>query len=159
MKVIFLDFDGVLNSRAYDRVRNWNDEKTFIDKTRLTLLKEIVDKTGAVIVLSTTWRNHWNKRYELRDITGKIIVDIFTEAGLEIYDKTPNLGINAERYDEVKAWLEDYQDEVESFVILDDYMYGWKELSDNFIRTEPHRTLGLLEEHVQKAIEILNKKQ
>lgn len=156
MKVIFLDIDGVLNSRAYDRVRDWNDERTFIDKTRLPLVKEIVDKTGALIVLSTTWRRHWNQREELRDITGKIMVDIFSEGGLDIYDKTPSLGICAERHDEVKQWLDDHEGEVESFVIIDDYIFGWKELNDNFVRTEPNKSLGLCEEQVQKAIAILN---
>ena len=57
MKVIFLDIDGVLNSRAYDRKRNWN-EQSDIDETRLTLVKEIVDATEAKIVLSSTWRQH-----------------------------------------------------------------------------------------------------
>ena len=55
MKVIFLDIDGVLNSGAYDRRRNWN-ELTDIDESRLPLVKQIVDQTGAVIVLSSTWR-------------------------------------------------------------------------------------------------------
>ena len=46
MKVIFLDIDGVLNSRAYDRKRNRN-EQTDIDETRLPLVKEIIERTGA----------------------------------------------------------------------------------------------------------------
>ncbi len=53
MKIIFLDIDGVLNSRTYDRKRNWN-EQTDIDESRLPLVKEIVDSTGAEIVLSST---------------------------------------------------------------------------------------------------------
>ncbi len=52
MKIIFLDIDGVLNSRTYDRKRNWN-EQTDIDESRLPLVKEIVDSTGAEIVLSS----------------------------------------------------------------------------------------------------------
>ena len=60
MKVIFLDIDGVLNSRAYDRKRNW-DELTNIDESRLPLVKNIVDETGARIVLSSTWKTHWDK--------------------------------------------------------------------------------------------------
>ena len=46
MKILFLDIDGVLNSRAYDCRRNWN-EQTNIDETRLPLVKEIVAKTAA----------------------------------------------------------------------------------------------------------------
>ena len=51
MKVIFLDIDGVLNSSAYDRKRDW-DKLTNIDESRLPLVKRIVDETGAKIVLS-----------------------------------------------------------------------------------------------------------
>lgn len=47
MKIIFLDIDGVLNSRAYDRKRNWN-EQTDIDETRLPFIKEIVDRKSVV---------------------------------------------------------------------------------------------------------------
>ena len=60
MKILFLDIDGVLNSRAYDRKRNWS-ELTNIDETRLPLVKKIIDKTGAKIVLISTWRRHWDK--------------------------------------------------------------------------------------------------
>ena len=59
MKIIFLDIDGVLNSRIYDRKRN-RDELTDIDETRLPLVKELVAATGAKIVLSSSWRVHWD---------------------------------------------------------------------------------------------------
>lgn len=41
-------------------------------------------------------------------------------------------------------------------IIIDDYRYGWGKLSDNFVKTNPNFGLGLEEERVQKAIEILN---
>lgn len=41
-------------------------------------------------------------------------------------------------------------------IIIDDYRYGWGKFSDNFVKTNPNFGLGLEEEHVQKAIEILN---
>ena len=157
MKVIFLDIDGVLNSRAYDRKRNWN-EQTDIDETRLPFVKKIVDETGAKIVLSSTWREHWNKAYEKCDKDGVYINKTFAKFGLEIYDKTPNIGLYAERHDEVKTWLDNAQEVIESFVIIDDYRYGWKEFADNFVKTNPNLGLGLEEKHVQKAIEILNSK-
>lgn len=51
MKVIFLDFDGVMNT--------FNDK--ILQDDKLALLAEIVDKTQAKIVLSTSWREHWEK--------------------------------------------------------------------------------------------------
>lgn len=157
MKVVFLDIDGVLNSTIYDRKRDWSDIRSFIDETRLPLVKEIVDKTGAVIVLSTTWRSHWDRREEFCDVTGKIIIEIFGKFGLNIYDKTPCLGLFSTRYDEIKQWLEEQIEEIESFVIIDDYLCGWKDLSDNFVKTDPNRAMGLESQDVEKAIAILNK--
>ena len=156
MKVIFLDIDGVLNSRAYDRKRNW-DEQTNIDETRLPLVKRIVDETGAKIILSSTWREHWNDDPKLCGDDGNYINKTFAKFGLEIYGKTPDLGITAERPDEIRAWLNGATETVESFVIIDDYRYAWSELADRFVKTNPNFGLGLEEDHVLKAIEILNK--
>ncbi len=155
MKIVFLDIDGVLNSRSYDRVRNYNVESN-IDESRLPLLKEIIDASGAQIVLSSTWREYWDKDPVLCGDDGVYINQTFAKYGLKIYDKTPYMGICADRKDEIKSWLDANGKDVESFVIIDDYRYGWAELSDNFVKTNPHFGLGLEEEHVKKAIEILN---
>ncbi len=155
MKVIFLDIDGVLNSRAYDRKRNWN-EQTDIDETRMPLVKKIVDETGAKIVLSSTWRVHWDECADRRDADGVYVNDTFAKYGLEIYGKTPDLGIKFDRPDEIRAWLQAAQEIIESFVIIDDYRYGWGKLSDRFVKTNPNFGAGLEEEHVRTAIEILN---
>ncbi len=155
MKIIFLDIDGVLNSRAYDRTRNWN-EQTDIDVTRLPLVKKIVDKTGAKIVLSSTWREHWSEDEAKCDEDGIYINRVFAKFGLEIYGKTPEIGITADRPTEIKAYLKEAKEKVESFVIIDDYRYAWKEMSENFVKTAPNFGLGLEEEHANKAIEILN---
>ncbi|MDE6690910.1 MAG: hypothetical protein K2K04_02975 [Clostridia bacterium] len=156
MKVIFLDIDGVLNSRAYDRKRNWN-EQTNIDETRLPLVKRIVDETGAKIVLSSTWREHWSVDPLLCDDDGVYINKTFAKYGLEIYGKTPDLWLTAERPDEIKAWLKSSTETIVSFVIIDDYRYAWVELADKVVKTNPNFGLGLEEEHVLKAIAILNK--
>lgn len=155
MKIIFLDIDGVLNSRAYDRKRNW-DEQTDIDETRLPLIKEIVDATGAKIVLSSTWRQYWDRDTNRCDEDGLYINKTFGKFGLSIFDKTPDLGIATVRMDEISKWLKDTDEEIESFVIIDDYRYGWGDLSEHFVKTEPNFRLGIEKEHVEKAIEILN---
>ena len=61
MKVIFLDIDGVLNtSQTFIEIDNefikTGKRRIEIDLDRVELLKEIVDATGAVIVLSSSWR-------------------------------------------------------------------------------------------------------
>ncbi|MDE7264993.1 MAG: hypothetical protein K2N52_01805 [Clostridia bacterium] len=157
MKIIFLDIDGVLNSRIYDGKRD-KSRQTDIDETRLPLVKSIVDRTGAKIVLSSTWRVHWDKNPDKCDEDGAYINSTFAKFGLEVYGKTPDLGIDFDRPEEISAWLECAAEEIKSFVIIDDYRYAWGKLSDNFVKTNPNFGLGLEEEHVKQAIEILNTK-
>ena len=155
MKILFLDIDGVLNSRAYDCHRNW-DEQTNIDETRLPLVKEIVEKTGAEIVLTSTWRRHLDDDLNACDEAGAYIVRTFAKHGLRIFSKTPDFGRDASRRDEVAAWLLERGKAVETFVILDDCAFGWGELSPFYVHTNPHFGYGLEEEHVIRAIAILN---
>ena len=82
MKVIFLDFDGVLNSEKY--IRTCGHYGVIIDPSRMVMLKEIIDKTDAKIVLSTSWREHWSKDASLCNDTGREINRIFAEYSLEI---------------------------------------------------------------------------
>ena len=155
MKIIFLDIDGVLNSRAYDRKRDWN-KQTDIDETRLPLIREIVDATDAKIVLSSTWRQHWEKARERCDEDGRYINRTFAKYGLFIFDKTPDLGDRGLRRDEIKRWLKETKEEIETFVIIDDYRYGWGDLSERFVKTDPNFRLGIEKEQVTQAIKILN---
>lgn len=152
MNVIFLDIDGVLNSAEYDSNRNEKDGN--IDLTRLPLLKEIVDKTNAKIVLSSSWRKVWFKDISLCDIVGKELSDTFNSAGLEIYDKTPVLG---RRKDEIKAWLQN-NPHIENYAIIDDMTFGWEELSDHLVKTNALIGRGLEQTHVDSAIKILTYK-
>ncbi|MDE7380098.1 MAG: hypothetical protein K2N14_03500, partial [Clostridia bacterium] len=92
MKIIFLDIDGVLNSLKYDASRD-KRKLTNIDETRLPILKSIVEKTGAKIVLSSTWREYWDKDPRICRKAGVYINETFAKYGLEVYDKTPYLGL------------------------------------------------------------------
>jgi HAD domain in Swiss Army Knife RNA repair proteins len=53
MKVIFLDIDGVLNC---DRTPNPRDLPYIVDRRLLRRFKSLVARTGAKVVLSSTWR-------------------------------------------------------------------------------------------------------
>ena len=154
MKVIFLDIDGVLNSIAFDRERT--SEHGNIDETRLPLLKQILDETGALIVLSSSWRKHWDKESSLCDNLGVEINSIFGIYDIAIYDKTPQLQSN-DRAEELRWWLSQ-NEMVKSFVILDDIAFGWGlDLQDHLVKTNCRIGRGLECQHVIRAIELLNK--
>ncbi len=155
MKIIFLDFDGVLNSLQYDRERRTDQGN--IDKSRLVLLEGLVEQTNAKIVLTTTWRKHWNKDNSLCDAIGEEINTIFDKHGLHIYDKTSEIDV-VDRAAEVRTWLQSHVNEVEEFVILDDIAFGWGELETHLVKTNYRIGRGLETIHIDKAKNILIKK-
>ena len=155
MKVIFLDIDGVLNSIAFDRERT--NEQGNIDESRLLLLKQILDETGALIVLSSSWRKHWDKEPSLCDNLGAEINSIFAIYDIAIYDKTPRLQSN-DRAEEIRLWLSQ-NESTTAYAILDDIAFGWgADLQEHLVKTNSRIGRGLEYFHVEKATEILNKR-
>lgn len=171
MKVIFLDIDGVLNSADYfDKVREkkdnpdncMNHEKLNqqLNEEKVKLLKEIVDQTGAKIVLSSTWRILFNEKNNEKDPHYLFLEDTLNKYGLKIMSQTPYLSCN--RPAEIKAWLNNRVDKDDIvFVSLDDDfrkgqydVYGIGHCLVHTSFYEPNG--GLRKEHVEKAIEILN---
>ena len=61
------------------------------------------------------------------------------------------------RRDEIQKWLTDSKESIDAFVIIDDYRYGWGDLSSHFVKTDPNLRLGIEKEHVDRAIEIINR--
>ena len=109
-----------------------------------------MDATGALIVLSSTWRDEWNKENE--SLNGPNFNELrakFQEFGMDFYDRTGAWDTRGRGWD-IMEWMDGR--DVDSFVILDD----WNDMgpiSDHLIWTNP--TYGLTEEQVQEAIEIL----
>ena len=156
MKIIFLDIDGVLNSDTYLKSRPANSADNRIDLSRVKLLADLVKSTNAKIVLTSTWRVDWNMIPLLCGNFGKYINECFSAYGISIFDKTPCISLLNGRRKEIVTWLSRHRGDVESFVILDDMDFGWEELHSSVVITNP-QGYGLEEEHVQKAIELLNK--
>ena len=150
MKIIFLDFDGVLNSEKY--LHSCGQFGVVLDPSRLILLEQTVKATGAQIVLSSSWREHWGQTLSACDETGITINKIFNEHGLKVFDKTPKLGTRREQ--EIAAWLKNHP-EPENFVVLDDAFLSADFLNGHFVKTSNIRP-GLDENDVAKAILILN---
>ena len=111
MKVVFLDIDGVLNSHrtaiAFGGIpfTTARSGRSRLDEVAIRLIGGIVRASGAVIVLSSTWRKHedW--------------LDYGPALDLPIIDRTPSLCGN--RGTEIADWLRRHPD-VERYAIIDD---------------------------------------
>ena len=155
MKILFLDIDGVLNSKQYDATRSMTDSFN-IDESRLPLVKEIIDRTGARVVLSSSWRKKLYDDLRPKCGEGTRLLMTFEAASIPIYAITPcDCGLTS-RPDEIRAWLSASGDKVEAYAILDDAFGGWGELSDRLVRTSYLSGRGLEDEHVCEAVRILN---
>ena len=164
MKVIFLDIDGVLNTYY---TKETIEQYTFVSEDKILLLKELIDKTDAKIVLSYTWRRGWLCK-ECDDpemLTSGDFQDIrlfnALQAKLAEYDihmlgYTDDFGLRGE---EIDQWLKQWDGEpIESFVILDD-MSGAELRPHSRYLIQTSMLEGLNEKHVARAIKILNDKK
>lgn len=132
LKVIFLDFDGVIVT-AHTRYRSG-------DPWCVHLLNDIVKKTGAKVVVSSSWR------------MGSTVSELQAELDswgvkVDVIDKTP-VDHEVQRGVEIKRWLDTRKD-VESFVILDDDT-DMGELASRLVKTNPRH--GLDSGDVDRAV-------
>lgn len=159
MKVIFLDVDGVLNDQMW--LHLFMD--TEIDKVRVARLAEIVKATGAVIVLSSSWRVLPDELDDMDKWIWRQLVDALHEYDMSIYDRTPVIGMD--RPLEIKTWLDQHAGQVEAFVSIDDdyqktaydkYGIGHCLVKTSFYGEEGNLG-GLQDRHVKEAIEKLGR--
>jgi hypothetical protein len=163
-KVIFLDIDGVLNTKWWYTQMDRNTPKdkygyTF-DPRSVANLKKIIDETGADIVISSSWKSfglsELEEMWQDRELPGKLI------------DITPNsvsdeMLLNADldhmelfhiRGMEIKEWLDKHGKNVSHYVIIDDMDNFLPEQKSHFVQTDPE--VGITEEDADIAIKILN---
>lgn len=152
-KVIFLDVNGVLNdSRTKPMIIG-------IDKAHVRQLKQIVDATGAEIVLTSTWKNGWepNRRSTQQPTPyGKYLANKLFNFKLKPIDKTTDNIID--RGTGIKTWL-NHHPWVKNYVVIDDDVFRDydEEIFRHFVHT--HFIHGLTDGHVENAISILNMKE
>lgn len=161
MKVIFLDVDGVLNDQTWLHLFMESE----IDETRVARLAEIVKATDAKIVLSSSWRVLMDEPDEIGMRIWDDFVDKLRKFGLEIYDRTPVIGMD--RPLEIKTWLDKHKGQIDTFISLDDdfdkthydkYNIGHYLVKTYFYGSKDGLLGGLQDYQVAKAIEILNTK-
>ena len=144
MRVVFLDFDGVLNTPAdtevYFRRYGTSLHPSLLKSDLVSLLNRLTRETGAVIVVSSSWRlPHPFRR----------VMHAMRRAGVSapVIDRTPEL---SERGREVMAWVASQRVPV-SYVILDDNPVRGH--GRRFVQTDADR--GLTAEDVARATALL----
>lgn len=151
-KVIFLDIDGVLNDATTD-VRT-PCYCMGIDTEKVKILREIVEETGAEIVLTSTWKSEWDILLENRSADGLYLDRILAAENLQIFDKTEDKV--RDRGQGIRNWLAQHP-EVEKWVVLDDEVFpDFKEfdIMPHLVKTQ--FIFGLTPEHVSFCVEMLN---
>ena len=164
MKLIFLDVDGVLNSQDYivkehDRLGHeayarvyLNQGGTPFDPKCVNFFKYIIDKTDALIRVSSTWRLSKDQRERLNMALGNY--------ANRIIGYTPYLGVEKGRGLEIEQILNNLKEikcPLENYIILDDDKDMTEEQMEHLILTN-YKT-GLTMENAIKRIEKLNKKE
>lgn len=164
MKFIFLDVDGVLNcDTTEETINGW----TFVDNDKIKLIRHIMTKTGAKVVLSSSWRSgyygletgHSNEDESWGIPEYNALVERCGQLGVWFFGCT-RWPESSDRGKEIKEWIlsqnENGNDayKVDSFVILDDYdMNISTYFPDNFVHTNP--SIGLTVADAEEAIAIL----
>ena len=159
VRVVFLDFDGVLNSHDYMLHRAPESERGSVmglDAEAIARLNRLLREAEAVAVVSSTWR-HNRTVAQLQDVlvargfVGTVIG--MTPRWLKEAPSGPYAG--ERRGHEIQAWLNDapnYGVDVRAFVIVDDDS-DMAHLADRLVKI-PFET-GLLDEHVDRAVAML----
>ena len=149
VNVIFLDIDGVLNPYPNQRQNmEAGTEDTSVlklDSECMKVLRRIIEKTGAKLVLSSSWRcEEWYGGFASKENVERQL----QEYGMRLLDATPVLPVY-DRGKEILCYLQEHP-EVEKFLILDDdRSVGWyEELKEHFLRTDPE--VGLAGINIRK---------
>jgi hypothetical protein len=152
-RVLFLDFDGVLNNMSYltqqHELGYRTTEAEGLDPARIRFLDEIVEAVpGLEIVISSSWR------------IGRSVDDLQNILALRgfmgwdrIVDKTGH-DPNGKRGMEIDEWIRRQQERPKRIVILDDDIYNMDPWKDHVIQTS-FMGAGLTNLHVRQIIDIL----
>ncbi len=158
MKIIFLDFDGVLNSLFYFqslREKGIPQERIMdsLEPGMVERLNKIVEATNASIVISSTWR----KLHSMEELKCFLAKYGFRHND-KVIDVTPTL--NKDRGFEIQMWIDKYnsnlvnENDPLTYTIIDDNAdMVYKHLLSRLVLTT--WIDGMEDEHMEKAIELL----
>lgn len=167
-KIIFLDFDGVLNTEHNQNMllykgKAWKDKYgAFFDPKAVAELNRIVEETKADIVIESSWKylglEAMRQMWRDRNMPGNVI------------DVTPSsasnnwlLNANLDEMDpahtqwkgvEIASWIAENLHDEDRYVIIDDEYVILDSQLPHFIITNPYD--GIIPELADRAIKLLN---
>lgn len=168
-RVLFLDFDGVLNTGKYQAERRdagqsgWDEFGPLFDPEAVENLKMVLDAVPDVLlIVNSSWKldglNCMKALWKARKLPGFIhgITPDYVPDLLNIdLEKYENIALLAGKGNEVKQWLTENAPEGCTYVILDDMPDFLPEQEEHLICVNP--VTGLTMEDAMKAISLLNK--
>ena len=163
-KVIFLDFDGVLNTERWhsQAIRGeLKDEYGYrFDPIAVENLSRIIEETGAAIVISSSWKcmglATMQKMWKDRQLPGKVI-DITPNSVSDEFLLNVDLNdmdLLSIRGQEIKDWLIVKGGSDCNYVIFDDMNDVLQEQEAHFVWVDP--AVGITKGNVAQAIRILD---
>ena len=167
-KIIFLDFDGVLNTEyyqnylCYQKLAYQDEYGAIFDPEATKQLERIVDATNAKIVIESSWKylglEALQEMWTVRQLPGQMIgitpssVSDQWLLSANLDDIDPAMGHCKGM--EIASWLTDHAGPDAHYVIIDDEYVILDSQVPHFILTNPYD--GITEELADKAISILN---
>lgn len=154
MKVIFLDYDGVLNNPYYlVRKKITHHGVDDLDPRRIVILKQICDLSGASVVLTSLWRDNETAKNYLIDCQ------------IPIIDSVRDGGCRGQAID---LWLDEH--DVEAYAILDDetseysptqmwHLLCTREAFADHLLAEYDCVMGLQEKHIKWVVALLTEEE
>ena len=117
MKVILLDIDGVLNgglwadqhggSKLYEDTKVFTQDNVRWDPACVQRLMHIIDATGARVVMSSTWREHFTQEdFKAMFAAYGANPDIIGMTDVLPSKKPPEYVSSNNREDDIRAWAE-----------------------------------------------------
>jgi hypothetical protein len=149
VRVLFLDFDGVLNTRAFVESAGWSpplgaaDDARILNPGAVEHLNFIVEQTGAVVVVSSSWRS----THSLAQLAAMLGARGFRG---RVHSATPELP-GRHRAREIAQWLAD--NPVERFAVVDDDPSCGEVFAPQFVLTSFEE--GLTRAHAERLVRIL----
>ena len=152
LKIIFLDIDGVLITLESARTKVVEAKA---DPRAVKALNHLVKRSGARIVISSTWRALGLARMEEYLMLWGVEARIFglTPDPSDLYR---GLFLSVSRTEEINRWLRDCPEPIESFVILDDDPIE-EPLNRHHVQTNFED--GLTQWHIDEALRILGERE